>query len=192
MQVAKGISWLVGKWWFWLIAVAVLFGSPLIRTFARHAPQAPPVGAALPAFHLQRETGAAIDPSTVSGRVFVTAWVQAGAPESDAILESQFQLQHRLRNMGDAIRLVTLATEPTTREALEGMGKAHHYNARVWLFASGDESELAALREAFGVPNRKTQPFLWLVDSKGHLRGAYDPKNLDRLVEDLSVLVNGA
>jgi hypothetical protein len=191
MQVAKGISWLVGKWWFWLIAVAVLFGQPLIRTFARHAPPAPPVGAAVPDFRLARESGSPIDPSAVSGRVWAAAWVQPGSPESDEVLESLFALQHRLRNMGDAIRLVTLATEPAAPPILEGMAKAHHYNSRVWLFASGDEAELGKLREAFGVPNRKTQPFLWLVDGKGRLRGTYDAKNLDRLVEDLSVLVNG-
>jgi cytochrome oxidase Cu insertion factor (SCO1/SenC/PrrC family) len=192
MQAAKAISWLVGRWWFWILAVAILFGQPLIRTFARHAPPAPPVGAAVPEFHLSRENGTPIDPSSVSGRVWVAVWVQPGAPESDAILESLFGLQHRLRNMGDAIRLVTLATAPATPQALEGMAKAHHYNARVWLFASGDEAELGRLREAFGVPDRKTQPFVWLIDGKGRLRGAYDPKNLDPLVEDLSVLVNGS
>jgi cytochrome oxidase Cu insertion factor (SCO1/SenC/PrrC family) len=184
------IAWLVGRWWFWILAVLFLFGTPLVRTFVRHAPGVPPVGAALPPFQLTRENGAAFDPSVVSGRVWVASWIVPGDPDADATLEAMFKLQHRLRNMGDAVRLVTFSAQPSTPQIMEGLGRAHHYNARVWLFATG--AGLGPLREAFGVLQPRSEPFLWLIDGKGHLRGAFARENLDRLVEDLSVLVNGS
>jgi cytochrome oxidase Cu insertion factor (SCO1/SenC/PrrC family) len=188
----NGISWLVGRRWFWVAAVLFLFGTPLVRTFVRHAPRVPPVGAALPPFHLQRESGAVFDPSVVSGRTWVAAWVVPGDPAADATLESLFKLQHRLRNMGDAVRLVTLSSRPATPEVMEGLARAHHYNARAWLFATGDAAELGKLREAFGLEQPRSEPFLWLIDGRGRMRGAYSHENLDPLVEDLSVLVNGS
>jgi cytochrome oxidase Cu insertion factor (SCO1/SenC/PrrC family) len=187
----NGISWLVGRRWFWIAAVLFLFGTPLVRTFVRKAPRVPPVGTEVPAFHLVRESGAPFDPSAVSARVWVAAWVDPGDPAADATLEAMFKLQHRLRNMGDAVRLVTIAARPSTPQIMEGIAHAHHYNARVWLFATGDAAELARLREAFGLQQPRSEPFLWLVDGRGRQRGAYDRDNLDPLVEDLQVLVNG-
>jgi cytochrome oxidase Cu insertion factor (SCO1/SenC/PrrC family) len=146
----------------------------------------------VPPFHLMRESGAPFDPSAVTGRVWVAAWVDPGDPAADATLEAMFKLQHRLRNMGDAVRLVTISAHPSTPAIMEGLAHAHHYNARVWHFVTGDAAELSKLREAFGLEQPRSEPFLWLVDGRGHQRGAYDRENLDPLVEDLSVLVNGA
>jgi len=166
-----------------------------MRTFVRKGPQVPPVGQALPPFHLVRESSAApyttVDPSTVTGRVWVACWVVPGEPDADATLEALFKLQHRLRNMGDAVRLVTFSAKASTPEVMQGLGHAHHYNPRAWLLVTGDDGELARLRESFGLLQPRSEPFLWLVDGKGHLRGAYQRENLDPLVEDLSVLVNG-
>jgi cytochrome oxidase Cu insertion factor (SCO1/SenC/PrrC family) len=187
----RTIYWLVARWWFWALAVAILFGQPLVRTFLRQAPHVPPVGAAVPAFELVRETGEKVDPSTVSGRVWVASWVKPGAPEADATLEALLRLQKRLRNLGDAVRLVTIASEPATPEILAASARAHHHNPRMWLFASGSAEELARLREAFGLSAPRSEPFLWLIDQQGRMRGAYHREKLDRLVEDLSVLVNG-
>jgi cytochrome oxidase Cu insertion factor (SCO1/SenC/PrrC family) len=181
----------VGRWWFWLLAMAFLFGVPLARVFNRDLPHVPPVGSALPPFQLVRETGDKIDPATVSGRVWIATWVKPGVPDADATLEAQFKLQKRMRNLGDAVRLVTIAAEPTTPEVLAATAKAHHANPRMWLFVSGAAEELAKLREAFGLSAPRSERFLWLIDKQGHLRGAYDREKLDNLVEDLSVLVNG-
>jgi len=190
--VNPSLTWLVGRRWFWLLAVLILFGTPLVRTFVRRAPHVPPVGSAVPPFALVRESGAAFNPATVSGRVWVAAWVEPGDPAADATLEALLKVQHRLRNMGDAVRLVTFSSRPSTPQIMEGLARAHHYNARMWLFATGDPGELAKLREAFGLLRPASEPFLWLVDGKGRLRGAYSRENLDPLVEDLSVLVNGS
>lgn len=194
-QNDRGLSWLVGRWWFWALAVSLLFAQPLVRTFLRSAPIAPPVGASLPEFHLVRESGAAFDPSTVSGRVWVATFVQPGAhdADADATLDAVLRLQRRLRNMGDAVRLVTLPSDDSapTAQAMERLSRAHHANPRMWLFATGDAMELARLRAAFGAPTGPSDRRLWLVDARGRLRGAYDRDQPGPLVEDLSVLVNG-
>jgi cytochrome oxidase Cu insertion factor (SCO1/SenC/PrrC family) len=191
--IARGITWLVGRWWFWVLAVAILFAQPLVRTFLRPPPSAPPVGAGLPDFHLVRETGEPFDPRTVSGRVWVASFVKPGAPDADATLEAVFALQKRLRNMGDAIRLVTLPSDDSAPPAstMAGLSRAHHANARVWLFATGEPMDVARLRAAFGVPDGPSSTRLWLVDSRGYLRGSYERDHIDSLVEDLSVLANG-
>lgn len=187
----SGIKWLVGRWWFWTLAVAILFAQPLVRTFMRPPPHSPSVGAGLPAFNLVRENGAPFTPKDVSGRVWVATFVQPGAPEADQTLETMLTLQKRLKNMGDAIRLVTLPSDDSAPSPaiMQGLAKAHHYNERVWIFATGDGMEIARLRSAFGSMVGKTDPKAYLVDSRGQLRGSYD--SLDPLVEDLSVLVNG-
>ena len=186
----SGFKWLVGRWWVWALAIAILFAQPLVRTFIRPAPHAPPQGVGLPAFHLVREDGSPFDPHEVSGRVWVAQFVQPGAPEADGALETMLALQKRLRNMGDSVRLVTLPSDdsgPST-EVMKGLAKAHHANTRVWVFATGDTMDLAHLRAGFGVAGGKTDPRFYLVDARGHLRGAYEA--LDPLVEDLAVLVN--
>jgi protein SCO1/2 len=194
----RGLAWLVGRPWFWAIAIAVLFLQPLVRTFLRERPQLPPVGAQLSPFELVRETGARFGTRELTGRV----WIASFAPTDDGARElgaSLAKVQRRLRHMGDSYRIVTFATDPArdTVAAEAALARSLHANPRAWCFVTGDAAALASVAADFHyTPGRD---LVTLVDQAGRVRGQYDPrlpvgegnqKGQDALVADLGLLVN--
>ena len=186
------LAWIVWRWWFWALAVAILFAQPLVRTLLREKPVLPPVGAAVPAFEALRETGQPFGTRELGGRVWVASFVVAD--EADDTLEILRKLQRRLRHMGDSYRMVSFAAIPDQDDVarLAALARRAHANPRAWCFVTGTTLApvAAALHVALGA---RPDPTLILIDQHGHIRWQYDPRNpaeVDSLVATLGLVVN--
>jgi hypothetical protein len=171
----RGLAWLVGRPWFWIVAISILFLQPLVRTFLRERPQLPPVGAAAPSFELTRETGAPLRSEDLAGKV----WVAAFGDES-----ALAPIQKRLRHMGDSYRLITFALDGGD---LAARARAVHANPRSWFFVTGDRAVLERVAAPF--PHDRVT----LIDQSGRMRGDYDladRSEADALVATLGLLAN--
>src|SRR5262249_54444763 len=126
MSSERGLKWLVGRRWFWALAITLLFLQPLVRTLFRERPKLPPVGAQLSSFELVRETGEPVGTRDLGGKV----WVASFVPASDfgEVGAALSRVQRRLRHMGDSYRLVTIVVDPIDPKALAEKAKALHPN----------------------------------------------------------------
>ncbi len=194
------LPWLVGRPWFWAIAIALLFAQPLLRTFFRQRPQLPPVGAQLQPFELQRETGEPFGTRELAGRVFIAGFLPSDASLAPGELgQSLLKVQHRLRHMGDSYRLVTFAVDPARDTVAAEAALAHslHANPRAWCFVTGDSAALARIKADLKLsPSPGPVSSVFLIDQAGHVRGEFDPRELsgpngqDSLVATLGLLAN--
>src|SRR4051812_17997326 len=101
-------AWLVGKPWFWIAAISLVFLLPLGRALARSVPQLPARKLALPAFQLVDQRGQPYGSADLRGRIWVADFVFTSCPTVCPKLTKQMQkIQHRARNLGDAFHLVT-------------------------------------------------------------------------------------
>jgi cytochrome oxidase Cu insertion factor (SCO1/SenC/PrrC family) len=175
----------VGRPAFWLLLLLVLFGAPLARgLLAGAAPAAPPVLGSFPPFSLQEDRGGAFRAEDVRGHVFIANLLCVHCPEQGPLAaETMRILQHRARNLGDALRLVSFATDGDGASLAE-VRRGHPSSAR-WTLARGAP---AAVRALF--PGGKG---LLLVDGQMRIRGRYDgsgPPALDAALRDAALVLN--
>lgn len=183
---------LTGSPWFWAVFVAFAFAFPIVRSLNRPLPETPPVLGALPAFALTDQYGKPITDVSLKGTLvlaeFVTAERLSGRPTPLA------ELQKRVRNTGQALRLVSFVDQtpgtPPLAELAEHVGAA----APRWTLAGGDLGPVeAAIRRAAG--GRADVPlygYLLLADAHGRVRRveAPTPDNVDRIMRDIGLLAN--
>jgi len=160
------MRWLVGRWWFWVLAVGALTALPLVRAFLRPMPKMPPVLGALPAFHLTRESGAAFSSVDLHTRVWVAARF---GDESATSMKAMHELEKHMRKLAEAFELVSVADPGTSPGTLAAWATEHKVNPRRWVALAGDTRPLRDALELDGAADR-----LVLVDARGRIRGRWD------------------
>jgi hypothetical protein len=169
-MVQRRISALVGFPGFWIGLVLLLFGAPFVRGLLGRAPPAPPVLGAFPPL------------AEVRGAAFVANVICHDCGSGGALAsETMRLLQHRSRNLGDALRLVSFAPG-VAHASVEELRR--HAGARWQIVETAPGDVLTQFPGGRG---------LVLVDEKSRLRGRYDGSGteaIDAVLRDASVILN--
>jgi protein SCO1/2 len=197
---------LTRNWIFWSLLVAVTVGMPLIRSLTRELPPPPPAFATLPSFEFIDEEGRPYGLADLKGRVWVASFVVTGNGETTNRVSTRMaELQSRLVNMGDAVRLVTITADPDrdTPQVLREYARQHRARREAWKFLSGPSDgvvEVVAegLESATGASSTDTaldlveSGRLVLVDQLGRVRGyfAADDEGVQALPNAAGLLAN--
>ncbi|HMK72659.1 MAG TPA: hypothetical protein VK454_04930 [Myxococcaceae bacterium] len=190
---------LVARPLFWVATVAVLAAVPLGSGLLRRPPPPPPILGTLPPFQLTAPGGERLDREALAGRVWLLGFADQGCvPCVEQLGSAMERLQYRLRNVGQAAGLLTVAV-PGRAEVVDLTGEAarHHANPRQWRVAGGPGALplLAAVRALR--PDRAAMPdagaAVALVDTHGRVRaveGIERREDSDRLLAQLTLLLN--
>ncbi len=183
---------LTGSPLFWAVFVACAFALPLVRSALRPLPPAPPVAGTLPAFALTDQYGKPVTDASLRGTLVLAEFVSAdrlsGRPTPLA------ELQKRVRNTGQALRLVTFVDETPGSPPLADLAEHTGAAAPRWTLAGGDLAPVeAAIRKAAG--GRADVPlfgYLLLADAHGRVRRVEAPTkdNVDQIMRDIGLLAN--
>jgi protein SCO1 len=192
---------------FWAIFFAVLVIAPISRTLARDVPKPPPMKLPLPAFELTNERGERFGSAELRGRVYVADFVFTSCPTvCPKLTERMARIQHRTRNMGQALQLVTFTVDPEndTPEKLAVYARSVHANPSRWSFLTGPLGEVeTTVVKGFKLAMGKEQVAdgifsvfhgerFVLVDQGGAIRGYYDAtdEGVDALLHDAGLIAN--
>jgi protein SCO1/2 len=199
---------LTGSRWFWSLAVASLFALPLVRSIGRQLPPPPPVYADLPDFRLVDQEGQAFGLPDLRGRVWVANFIFTSCGEvCPRLTQRMADLQSRLRNVGDAARLVSFTVDPVrdTPPVLREYAQRYHARQDFWKFLTGPLAEIEQTVVAgFKVAVERSEvgdtgffdivhgERFVLVDQEGRIRGYYsaDDEGLQELLNQLGLLAN--
>ena len=172
---------LTGRPWFWAAVVGALFAAPLLRGLTRgQAPVPPAVLGPFPAFALPADDGRQFSAAALRGRAFI-ADLLPGAPAGSGGAEAMRTLQHRTRNLGDALWLISFSEnlEPGALRLLRhGQGAGQR-----WRLLSGVPDGTSALFSGMDT--------LLLVDGQLRVRGRYQAQKageIDRLLRDAALV----
>lgn len=160
----------VGSPWFWICFVLLLFGTPFARGLLGRAPPAPPVLGSFPGI-----------PGASGQAVLVDVICFDCGSDGALAAEAMRILQHRSRNLGDALRLVSFTRGSDPARLAELRRKA----GPRWTVLDGTPAEV--LRQFPGGRG------LLLVDERARVRGRYagwGGPALDDALSDASVLLN--
>jgi hypothetical protein len=197
--VQRKLSALVGRPLFWVLAVGLLAGWPLVSGLLRRPPPVPEVLGNLPPFTLVEPGGGKVDRDALAGRVWLLGFVDTGCVECAERLGSALErLQYRLRNVGAAVGILEVAI-PAANPLLDPAGELgrHHANPRQWRVGTGPDArrllgEVGALSLS-RAPSLEAGGAVALVDAQGRLRaveGVDTPASQDRLISEMTVLLN--
>jgi protein SCO1 len=168
--IQRRVSALVGLPWFWVGLLLLLFGVPFVTGLRGRAPPSPPVLSAFPP--LAEARGAAFVANVICH--------DCGA-EGALAAETMRLLQHRSRNLGDALHLISFAPGVAPASVDELRRRA---GTRWQIVQAAPGDVLAQFPGGRG---------LVLVDEKSRVRGRYDghgPAVLDAVLRDASVILN--
>jgi hypothetical protein len=182
MGFSMRLAALVGRPWFWAVFVAALFAGPLLRGLTQGAaPPPPPMLGAFPSFDLRADDGREFAAADLRGRPFIADLLCRDCAGSSGRAGAMRNLQHRTRNLGDALWLVSFS-DNLDLAALRGLRERHAAGGR-WTLLSGVPAGAAPL---FSGENT-----LLLVDGQRRIRGRYDaarPDEIDRLLTDATLV----
>ena len=183
---------LTGSPWFWAAFVAFAFALPIVRSMNRPLPATPPIAGVLPAFSLTDQYGKIVTDVSLRGTLVLAEFVSAerlsGRPTPLA------ELQKRVRNTGQALRLVSFVDLTPGAPPLADLAEHAGAAAPRWTLAGGDLASVeAAIRKAAG--GRADVPlygYLLLADAHGRVRRveAPTPGNVDQIMRDIGLLAN--
>jgi hypothetical protein len=181
-----------GSPWFWAVFVALAFAFPIVRSLSRPLPAAPPTLGVLPAFSLTDQYGQAVTDVSLRGTLVLAEFVSAerlsGRPTPLA------ELQKRVRNTGQALRLVTFVDLAPGTPPLADLAAHAGAAAPRWTLAGGALAPVeAAIRKAAG--GRADVPlfgYLVLADAHGRIRRVEAPTKdaVDQIMRDIGLLAN--
>lgn len=193
--------------WFWLIAIA-LFGVLLTTRviLARRMAQLPML-VELPAYSLTNEQGEKFGATNLRGKAYVANFVFTSCPViCPKLTKRMVQVQDRTKDLGDALRLVTITVDPEndTPEVLRAYSQKYGADPARWVFLTGPLTEIEpVVVKGFKMMMAKKEatPGLFeivhgerlvLVDGKGFVRGFYEANDegVDKLVSDARGLVD--
>ncbi len=194
---------LVGKPWFWVLAVALFASVPIAHALTRRLPEAPPVYYQLPAFELTDDKGQPFGSEDLRGTVWVASFAFTSCPSvCPKLMERMAEVQHRTRN-APAVRLVTFSVDPEvdTPEKLRAYAQRFKASPARWSFLTGDTQVIqdvvvASFRVALGDKESAFQILhserFVLVDREGRIRGYFDADDagIEALSKAISLVLN--
>jgi protein SCO1/2 len=205
---------LVGQPLFWALACGLLFGVPLVRSVRRQLGAAPAVLGTLPRFALTDQTGRAFGTRELEGKVWVSDFIFTACQEACPLLSQRMQdVARRTKQLGPDFHLVSISVDPERDTPARLAEYAARYGASPvrWSFLTGPAAALEdAVTGGFKVgmgkeavtPDAGGETFwqifhgenLVLVDRQLRIRGYFPatPEGLDRLLEAIGRVVNGA
>ena len=205
---------LVGRPLFWALACGLLFGVPLVRSVRRQLGAAPAVLGTLPRFALTDQTGRAFGTRELEGKVWVSDFIFTACQEACPLLSQRMQdVARRTKQLGPDFHLVSISVDPERDTPARLAEYAARYGASPvrWSFLTGPAAALEdAVTGGFKVgmgkeavtPDAGGETFwqifhgenLVLVDRQLRIRGYFPatPEGLDRLLEAIGRVVNGA
>lgn len=198
---------LVMKKWFWVIAVAFMFGYPIIKSVGRHLPNALPVYSEVPEFSFTDENNRAFGLSDLKGKVWLAHIMSLNcAGECSLSMQEMQKVQHRLRGVIDRAAIVSISTDSANDTPALLFAKARELNANpiVWRFLSAPQSDVRSLvvdglkipTDGKNVAQTEADAVkadrLVLVDQDGNIRGYYviEKNEINKLMIDLGLLIN--
>lgn len=200
---------IVGSGWFWAGLVTLIATLSIGQAVLREPAKLPPIIFDLPAFTLTDQLDKPFGSSDLKDKVWVADFIFTSCPtRCPQLTEAMAKLQKRLRNMGDAVMLVSFSVDPErdTPQKLAEYARKHQANPRRWRFLTGELSAIEkAVVEGFKMPldpgQRAEDGSLFdithgtrfvLVDQQSRVRGFYevDDASLNQLMADLTILVH--
>jgi hypothetical protein len=182
MGFSTRLGALIGRPWFWAVFVGALFAGPLLRGLTQGAaPPPPPVLGTFPSFDLRADDGREFAAARLRGRPFIADLLCRDCAAASGRAGAMRNLQHRTRNLGDALWLVSFSDD-LDLAALRGLRERHAAGAR-WMLVSGVPPAAAPL---FSGENT-----VLLVDGQRRIRGRYDAARrdeIDRLLVDAALI----
>jgi len=181
---------IVGKPWFWLLFVGVLFSFPLIKGLGARLPDPPPgIDTAPLHFELPDDHGRSVTREDLAGHLLViTELAYLNVAQHDEPLKRLRELRKRLRGLGSTVVFVVM-THGATPDELAAFVDQHTARKpqNVWL-VDEDRAVFSALCRDAGAPSAQ----MLLLDTHGRLRALYgeDPAELDTLVTTAGILAN--
>jgi protein SCO1/2 len=196
---------LMAKPAFWVVVVLLLVIAPLTSALRRPRAEPPRKYMALPAFELTNHRGEPFGSEQLKGKVWVANFIFTSCPSvCPALMERMQQVQHRSRNAGAAVRLVTITVDPEndTPEKLAAYAKRFKASQYRWDFLTGELDAIdAAVVKGFKLAMGKdeandfqlfhSERFV-LVDAEGTIRGYYEAtdEGIDKLMRDITLVLN--
>lgn len=198
------IGRLVARPAFWLAVVAALSLVPLAQALGRSLPEPPPKMYTLPGFALTSEKNLPYGSEQLRGKVWVASFVFTSCPSiCPDLMEKMQQVQHRTRNAGAAVQLVTFTVDPEndTPDKLHAYARRFKASPYRWTFLTGDYTVLedtivAGFKLAMGKDAETFQLFhserFVLIDQEGRIRGYYEATDagVEKLSGDITLLLN--
>lgn len=196
---------LLGKPVFWVVLVGLLSLVPLAQGLARSLPEPPPKMYALPEFELTSDRNVPYGSEQLKGRVWVASFVFTSCPSvCPALMEKMQEVQHRTRNAGAAVQLVTFTVDPEndTPEVLRAYADRFHASSYRWTFLTGDYTVLEdTIVDGFKLAMGKDADNLFeifhserfvLIDQEGRIRGYYEAtdEGVEKLAGDITLVLN--
>src|SRR5256885_1410364 len=133
---------LVGSPFFWVLFLVVAFGWPLVRVARTVLPPALPVFETVPSFELVDQNGQPYGTGQLKGRVWLLSAGEIAAPTADKLATELGKIQHRVRNLGPAFHLVTVAVDDGENPSrLHEFAGRHRVSPRMWSFLTGDPAD---------------------------------------------------
>src|SRR5262245_54969742 len=96
----------------WLLAIVFMFVWPITRSIraAAELPANRPVIGSVPGFELVDQKGEPIGSKSLRGRVWIASFTASNCTQiCPAMVDQMSKIQHRVRGLGPAIKLVTFA-----------------------------------------------------------------------------------
>lgn len=159
----------------------MLFGVPLARGLTQgRPPPPPPVLGPFPAFALPADDGSELKASDLHGRAFIAGLLCEGCTAIGG-RDAMAAVQHRTRNLGDAVRLVSFS-ESLDAAALRAVRVRLGAGQR-WALLGGAPPGVA--------PLFARGELLLLVDGRLRIRGSYEARKgveIDRLLRDAALV----
>jgi protein SCO1 len=196
------VAGLFGRRTFWALFLSVAFLWPISRVVRKALPPKLPVLGTVAAFALVDQEGHPFGSTALEGRVWVASVIRSSSPAAVDLVNELGKIQHRVRNLGPAFRLVTIGLDPVedAPERLLDFTSRHRVSPRIWSFLSGEPTALrrtqAALGLELGAPDSAGEPFpnsarrgdaparpsvgaegplvVAVIDGKMRVRGRYD------------------
>ncbi len=195
---------LVGRPAFWLVVVVLLSLVPIAQALGRSVPEPPPKLYTVPEFELVSEKGHPYGTEQLRGRVWVASFIFTSCPAiCPALMERMQEVQHRTRNAGAAVQLVTFTVDPEndTPEKLHAYARRFKASPYRWTFLTGDADVLEntvvkGFKLAMGKDDETFQLFhserFVLIDGEGRIRGFYEAtdEGVEKLAADITLVLN--
>lgn len=190
---------------FWVIGVLLLAIAPVAGALTRHLPEPPPVYVTLPRFELTNSFGGKFGSDQLDHHVWVASFAFTSCPSVCPKLMKKLQVvQHRTRNAGSAVNIVTFSVDPETDtpEKLRAYRKRFKASPYRWKFLTGDLSviektvvggfKLAMGKDADNLFEIFHSERFALVDRTGRIRGYYEATDagIDKLLRDIGLVLN--